>query len=675
MITFGDFKKLFSANSTGRWLLLLSLLLTTLLYYPGLTGDFIFDDYPNIVDNSALHPHDASFSSLLNAALSSPATEFKRPLASLSFALNYLATGLDPYWMKLTNLAIHLFNGCLVYLLTRLLLFATLNESEYDARTTVAMSRASIDVPAAMIAASWMILPINLTAVLYAVQRMESMANLFALIGLIGYVFGRLRMLGQTATFSRQSTAHALQEARASPFLLCVGSITLPVLIGLLAKETVVLLPLYAFTIEWVLFQFKTQSNTRDRSLLGLFCLVLFIPAIFGTCWLLPHSLNPNNWQTRSFTLEGRLLTELRVVVDYLRWTLLPTSHALSFYHDDFQVSTSLLTPWTTFGSMLLLISMASGAFWLRKRAPLVSLGVLLFLGAQLLTATIIPLELVYEHRNYFASFGLLLALIPVLAVHRDRPLALARWILLAGLTLSWCSLTLMTAYSWGNPLRLAEQLATRAPFSPRAQYELGRTYIIYSHYDRSSPFTRLAYAPLEAAARLPGSSILPEQALIFMNARMGLPLKDQWWQSMITKLKTRPVGVQDESALGTLTQCMRDGHCDLPREQMLDAYLAAINNHSPSARLLAMYADFAWNILEDRRLGLQLAYQTVKVAPSEPTYRITLARMLIASGRIADANKQISALEALNIGGRLNANIIELERDTLFNQHDVEPR
>ncbi len=138
---------------------------------------------------------------------------------------------------------------------------------------------------------------------------------------------------------------------------------------------------------------------------------------------------------------------------------------------------------------------------WLRSRRPLAALGIALFLGCQLLTGTILPLELIYEHRNYFASFGLLLAIVPLLAVPRSQPFALPRHVLLAGLLLCWTALTAITAYAWGNPLRLAEDLASRAPQSPRAQYELGRTYIIYSHYDPASPFTRLAYAPLEKAA------------------------------------------------------------------------------------------------------------------------------------------------------------------------------
>src|SRR5215469_10833857 len=92
-------------------LLIAALLLTAIVYWPGLSGAFVFDDYPNIVDNAGVQPSHANLSSLVSAALSSPSSEFSRPLASLSFAVNYLFTGLNPYWMKLTNLVIHLLNG------------------------------------------------------------------------------------------------------------------------------------------------------------------------------------------------------------------------------------------------------------------------------------------------------------------------------------------------------------------------------------------------------------------------------------------------------------------------------------------------------------------------------------------------------------------------------------
>jgi protein O-mannosyl-transferase len=659
MIQLRDTFKSFSEKRAGGWLLGIAFLLTAILYWPGLTGDFLFDDYPNIVDNADLHPHNASFPALLNAALSSPASDFKRPLASLSFAANYLATGLDPYWMKLTNLVIHLLNGWLVYLLACQLLLVAAGKKDkltLNASSSIAPDRSSklrrIYLVAALIAAGWMVLPINLTAVLYTVQRMESMANLFVLLGLLGYVIGRRRMLANGSD----------EPVKLPGFVLCCISVTVPVLTGILAKETVVMLPLYAILAEWILFGLKGSSGTLDKRVIWLFLFVLFLPMIMGVAWLLPHVLRPGSWQTRNFTLETRLLSELRVVVDYVAWTVLPTPQALSFYHDDFQVSAGWLTPWTTLASLIALIGMLAAIWWLRPRLPLASLGLALFLGAQLLTCTIIPLELVYEHRNYFASFGMLLAIIPLLAVPKDAFFALPRLTLLAGLGLCWCALTAMTAHAWGNPVLLAQELAERAPASPRAQYELGRTYIIYSHYNPASPFTKLVYAPLEKAATLPGSSILPEQALIFMNARMHLPLKDQWWQSMIAKLKANPVGVQDESSLGALTQCARDGSCDLPKDRMTEAYLAAITNHQPSARLLSMYADYAWNVLGDHSLGLRMAYQTTKLAPTEPAYRITLARMLIAQGQSTEADQQIDALRQLNLGGRLSSSIESLE-------------
>ena len=732
-------------SSLYKFILAAAFIVTTAVYWPGLSGTFLFDDYPNIVDNHDVQPHEASLPSLVRVALSSPSSEFKRPLASLSIAANFLATGLDPYWMKLTNLIIHLLNGLLEFLLARILLqsavaSATTNNCTDRIETAAApATEAAVlgafthtDMVAALIAAGWMLLPINLTAVLYVVQRMESMANLFVLLGLIGYVAGRRRMLASSLAasflarkgwFGRSSVS-----SDTSGFFICLISITVFTFVGLLAKETAVMLPLYALLIEWTLFQFRSPapSNLRhnqetscpspelpmggpvrtgksDRRIITLFLLVLALPMVMGLAWLVPSLLKPEPWATRDFTLGTRLLSESRIVVDYIAWTLMPTPNALSFYHDDFRISTGLLAPWTTLASIVFLAALIAMMLWLRPRRPLAALGIALFLGCHLLTGTILPLELIYEHRNYFASFGLLLAIIPLLAApsrssvpgiiplvtnkanHADKiiatetalttnvslrgtamsrealPLTLPRYALLTGLMLCWATLTALTAYSWGHPLRLAQDLAARAPLSPRAQYELGRTYIIYSNYDPASPFTKLAYPPLERAAALPESSILPEQALIFMNARMKLPLKDAWWNSLITRLKTHKPGVQDESSLAALTECARDHHCELPPDRMTAAFLAALAHPDPSARLLATYGDYAWNVLDDETLGQRMIEEAVRAEPNEPAYRITLVRMLAAQGRKAEALEVLKELELLNIAGRLNDNLAEL--------------
>lgn len=710
-------------NSPWGWsVLLVAMLLTGAVYSAGLSGTYLFDDYPNIVDNHAVQPNDRTLSSLVGAALSSPASEFKRPLASLSFAANYLATGLDPYWMKLTNLVIHLLNGLLVFLLARSLIktsaemTATASYCVAEATSEAAQQRFSKGelfqekiqrqdlskreyIIAALIASGWMLLPINLTAVLYVVQRMESMANLFVLLGLIAYVFARRRMLEaseQQLSVSRVKRGWTRQFDR--NFFLCLVSITIPTALGIMAKETAVMLPLYALLVECMLFHFKTSIEEKpevgptsliDLRIVGMFLLVLALPMTLGTAWLLPGILKPETWAVRNFTLATRLLSESRIVTDYVLWTILPTPNALSFYHDDFIVSEGLLNPWTTVTSIVFLTALIAFTVSQRQRRPLIALGLAFFLGCQVLTASILPLELIYEHRNYFASFGLMLALIPWLAAPSRRaaehertssgisgsttlarspgntsdiePMAVPRYVLLGGLLLCWTSLTAITSSAWGNPLRLAEDLANRAPRSPRAQYELGRTYIIYSHYDPASPFTNLAYAPLEKASALPDSSILAEQALIFMNARMHRPVKDSWWQSMIKKLQSRKATVQDESSLSALTQCATEHHCDLPTEYMLRAFDAALSHPNPSARICATYGDYAWNVVGDHALGLKMIERAVNAAPNEPAYLITLIRMLDVDSKRDEALRALATLRTLNYGGRLNTEISEL--------------
>jgi hypothetical protein len=641
----------------GRWLLLIALGITTLVYWPGLSGSWLFDDYPNIVENPGVQPSHASVASLTRAALSSPSSLFKRPLSSLSFAANYLVSGLHPFSWKLTNLVIHLLNGILAFFLARMLLRSVRNKPPDPMPPLLAQE----GVVAALIAGAWMLLPINLTGVLYVVQRMESLANLFVMLGLVGYVAGRLRML--QPTLHPDTSEPSTERHNGKGLLLCIASLIIPTVVGITAKETAVMLPLYAFLIEWIVFRFQSSDATRrSRSVLSLFVVVLLLPMLIGLAWLIPHVLNPDNWSTRDFTLGTRLLSEARIVVGYIAWTLLPLPHWLSFYHDDFHVSTGLLHPWTTLASILVLGLLVVGIFAWRKKRPLVALGLALFLGCHLLTGSIIPLELIYEHRNYFASFGLMLAIIPLLAVPSAQPHARLRQAVLAALLLMWSVMTALTAYAWGSPLRLARDLAARAPASPRAQYELGRIYIIDSHYDPASPFTPMVYAPLERAARLPDSSILPQQALIFFNARMHRPIKPAWWGSMIASLKAKKPGVQDESSLAALTDCARKGLCPLPQKRMQQAFEAALSHPEPDARLFATYGDYAWNVMGNHSLGLHMTEQAVARAPDVPAYHITLARMYLRDGKLAEAQGQIRSLERLNIGGRLQGSIDNLK-------------
>ncbi|MCC7413512.1 MAG: hypothetical protein IT495_17985, partial [Gammaproteobacteria bacterium] len=108
------------AGRSFFWALMAGLLLPAavyLLFAPGLTGGFIFDDYANIVENVYLAAAGGSVPErLLLAAQSTEAGPLGRPIAMMSFALNHAASGFSPTAYKITNLAIHAVNALLVYL-------------------------------------------------------------------------------------------------------------------------------------------------------------------------------------------------------------------------------------------------------------------------------------------------------------------------------------------------------------------------------------------------------------------------------------------------------------------------------------------------------------------------------------------------------------------------------
>ncbi|MBS0575389.1 MAG: hypothetical protein JSS45_03025 [Proteobacteria bacterium] len=626
-------------------LLLLVSLTTTAVYWPGLRGSYLFDDFPNIVDNQALHIAHGTAAQLMAATQSS--IGFTRPLAMLSFAINYLCTGLDPWPMKFTNLLIHVLNGLLLFGMLR-----TLLRLHARAKGSEGSDATSLYLPLA-VTAGWLLLPINLTGVLYVVQRMESLCQLAVLGGLWAYLRGRERML---------------TTARGGGFAIACSGLLLGLALGLASKESAVLLPAYAVTVEWALLRWMGRDGRPDRRLRVMFTLILILPAALGLAWLLPKMMAPAAYASRTFTLTERLLTEPRVLVDYLRWTVLPDPRTLSFYHDDYAVSRSLLDPSATLAAIALLSTLLGAAIALRKRRPLMALGIVWFFIAHLLTATFIPLELVFEHRNYFASIGVLLALFALLlggTAPGTAPGAV-RWQSLRGsLVVVWIMLftgaTWVRAQTWSNPVQLAIAEANLHPTSMRANYEAARQLIIVSDYKANSPALNLAWKFLDRAASVPGSSILYLQAMVMAQDRSGGQVDPLLWQRMIKQLQAQPTSDEDISALESLTNCRARGYCRFQPEPLDRAFRAALSRPFPRARLSATYASFAWRVLHDAPLADRYFHAAVSTEPSTAVYRADLARLLVIEGRSREALEQVAQLKKLNTSGQLDQDIAQI--------------
>lgn len=637
------------------WLLLaMSIIASAVIYWPGLTGGWVFDDYPNIVDNPEIHivPGHSTPGAWVNSLLSSPSSFLHRPLASLTFSLNWYLGGSAPWSFKLTNIIIHLLNGALLFgmlrALLRLLALRTPNSIDPTAAARLAL----------FVTAAWMMLPINLMAVLYVVQRMESLCQVFMLAGLWAYLHGRWMML--TAQVSRRDR---------QGFALAVGGIVLGTVLGLTAKETAVLLPVFAFLTEWILLCFARATSAdqlgkaQDPRLWWSFIITLFVPAVLGFAWLLREALRPSTWAGRDFNLAQRLLTEPRVLVDYLHWTLLPNPMVLSLYHDDIVVSSGLLTPWSTLAAIVFLIALIALAVWLRHRQPLVTLGIGWFFAAQLLTATIIPLELVYEQRMYFGSIGVLLAAGTwLLGLRWKIALPILRGFL-ATIFLLWFALvTHLRAADWSHPLRLAVTEAKNHPTSGRAMYEAGRLLLIASNY-KPGKMRNESLNYLQQAAAIPGSSALPDHALIMLVDHDQQGDDEAYWKSLVRKLRDQPTGQENISALMTLTQCHSKGTCNFDSAQLQRAYQAVLSRPHPIARLNAAYAVFQRDVMHDDLMAEEYLLLATTTEPNEPAYRIDLAVLYARRGQPDKAQEQIDALRRLNYGGRLDGQLSELER------------
>ena len=103
-------------------LIIVSLLIASLIYTPGLPGSFSHDDYPNIVLNTALHIDSLDLDSLVSSSFSSKSGKLRRPVSMFSFAINYYFTQLDPLYFKIVNIIIHVLTGLALFFLSRSIL-------------------------------------------------------------------------------------------------------------------------------------------------------------------------------------------------------------------------------------------------------------------------------------------------------------------------------------------------------------------------------------------------------------------------------------------------------------------------------------------------------------------------------------------------------------------------
>ncbi|MDY6467998.1 hypothetical protein SKM57_05270 [Acinetobacter faecalis] len=624
--------KKFKFNS----ILFLILGITSLLYWNGLYGDYVFDDSANILENNKLAMTELTYEALKAAYGSGDAGPLGRPISMLSFALNHYFSGFDPFYFKLTNLFIHLLNGVLICFLS----LSILNWINKDKK----LSDQAIAITALAVTVVWLLHPLNLTSVLYIVQRMTSLSTLFGLLALVLYCQWRSRVHSKIG----------------SVLLLC--GVVIAFVCAALSKESGLLFIPLLYLIELAIFQAKSQLGHPYRiyqlSLIKILWVTGFIGLVILFYLVQPH-LHSSAFVRRDFNLEERLLTEARVIFFYIKMFIYPQLNELSLYHDDFIISKSFLNPISTLYSIVAIGIITLSSLLLVKKYPLVLFAWGWFVISHLMESTVFSLELVHEHRNYFAFFGFILVIGYYLAQIKNEKLKPFIYLFVFIFILNLAFTTWQRATIWSNLVDHAVYEATMSPQSDRANYQAARVYMKLMQNERNeqkkNEYIEQAYYYLNLSKQ----SYLPANgawfAEIHLDSYLDKQVSNATINELIDRLKNRPLQNSNVSFLSAFTNCQIESLCKLSPVEVIQVLTAALENPTSNSslnseiyKLLAQYYIASFN---DFIKGEEFL-QTANKLNTSVNGHLLLSQAYRLQGKLELAKNQIHIAESLDQNG-----------------------
>jgi len=365
----------------ARSIFLIVLIACIPLYWPGLHGTFVFDDIPNLGTLQLWLNGHAGWRTVVFENLAGP---LGRPLSMATFLADGAIWGMDPFGFKLTNLLLHLVIGVTIYLLV-------LSIARRDRHLN-----ANPELIAAAVSAIWLLHPLHAGTVLYIIQRMAMLSALFIVLAMLAYIHGR----------------ECIERGAVRRGMIWLFTIVpLLTVLGAFSKENGLLALLLCGVVEWVYFR-PPAGDRRPPAVRWFQAGLVGGPIMLGLlALLLKPDLFLSGYENRTFTLVQRLLTESRVLFDYLGKLLLPVGNKFSLMRDDYAISTGLTSPPTTALALLGWAVIVTAVVRLRAKLPSFSAGVGIFLAGHAIESGVFPLMVYYEHRNYMPSIGIFITL------------------------------------------------------------------------------------------------------------------------------------------------------------------------------------------------------------------------------------------------------------------------
>jgi tetratricopeptide (TPR) repeat protein len=445
--------------------------MVVLIYLNAFNASWHLDDRPNILDNRGLHITNLQPDSLIRTFFTSPeaggtiTNRLYRPIPCLTFAINWYFGKNNVFGYHVVNILVHVLTAAILFLTILNVLKSPNLQKQYQGKEIFI---------AFLTAVLWAINPVQVQAVTYIVQRMASMAAMFYLLGIYFYVKTR---------YSRYPINRILLLLGcALSFILALGS-----------KQNTVTLPLALLLIEIICFQDLNSQGVKSAFIGGTIAGGVLL-VLLGVWLFVPG--NPlsiiEGFESRPFSLYERLLTESRIVLFYLSLLFYPLPSRLSIEHD-IALSTSLFDPWTTLPAILIHLALIGIALSRVKKQPLLAMAILFFYINHAIESTIIPLELIFEHRNYLPSLFLFLPVaagFKKLLDHYKERNKVFRYVLVCSSILIILGIgagTYIRNMAWATEKTLWEDAMRKAPNSHRPLHNLAWSYYVkIGQYDKA---------------------------------------------------------------------------------------------------------------------------------------------------------------------------------------------
>jgi len=415
------------------WLVILLLVVAPVaVYWNSLHTPLVLDDLPVVTENPSIRTLWPLTVPLAPPGGGLPVSA--RPVANLSFALNYATGGESVTSYHALNVILHVLSALALFVLLRGTLARPVVPEKF---------RAVAGTLALAVAALWAVHPLQTAAVTYISQRTELLATLCYLLTLLAFIR------------STESAGPTQKGWAAVAVIACLA--------GMGSKETMASAPLLVLLYDRTFLAGSFAEAWRRRGRLHAALLATWLLL----AWLVWHSASRGGtagWGTK-VAPAAYLLTQGEAIMGYFARSVLPWP--LVFDYGDY------LTPvaWGAILDVALVGGLVAGTLVALRRWPVAGFAGALFFAVLAPSSSIVPVatQTIADHRMYLPLAVVLTALVLGGYAWLGRRV----WFVALGVAVAFGALTVLRNQDYATRVGLWRETVRQRPDNIRARNNL----------------------------------------------------------------------------------------------------------------------------------------------------------------------------------------------------------